>query len=38
MGAAARQRAEAEFAYEHLVAALAPVAAGKLDTLAAIDA
>jgi glycosyltransferase involved in cell wall biosynthesis len=33
MGEAARARAVAEFAYEHLVARLAPIAAGKLDDL-----
>ena len=38
MGAAARRRAEDTFAYEHLVQTLAPVAAGKLDDLAVIDA
>ena len=34
MGEAARQRAVAEFAYEHLVARLAPLAAGALADLA----
>jgi len=33
MGEAARQRAVTEFAYEHLVARLAPLAAGALGDL-----
>jgi glycosyltransferase involved in cell wall biosynthesis len=33
MGTAARERAVTEFAYEHLVARLAPVAAGDLSGL-----
>jgi phosphatidylinositol alpha-1,6-mannosyltransferase len=38
MARAARTRAETEFAYEHLVARLAPLAAGQVDALEALDA
>ncbi len=38
MARAARTRAENEFAYEHVVARLAPLAAGQVDALEALDA